>query len=78
MLSQPQNLSVAGSASPNPALTKLCPIPGVHRPPWGNSAGTVGASGRPWGFRDTVPQPYLRVRSLFQAWQLMGSSRKLW
>lgn len=46
-----------------------------HRPPQGCLARTVP--------RDLlgdfgVPQPYLRVRSLFQAWQLMGSSRKLW
>ena len=63
---------------PKPTPDPTLPRPGGHHPLWGCSAGTVGASGLSWGFWDGVPQPYLRVRSLFQAWQLMGSSRKLW
>lgn len=81
LLSQSQNLSVAGPASPNPAPTQLCPIwggGGGHRLLQGCSARTVGTLGHAWGFWDGVPWLYLRVRSLFQAWQLMGSSRKLW
>lgn len=70
MLSAAQHLSMAGAASTNPALTQLCPTRGC-------AAGTVGASSHPWGFWDGVSRLYLRVRSLFQAWQLMGSSRKL-
>lgn len=31
-----------------------------------------------WAVRRGLGLRYLRVRSLFQAWQLMGSSRKLW
>lgn len=51
---------------------------GGHRLLQGCSARTVGTLGHAWGFWDGVPWLYLRVRSLFQAWQLMGSSRKLW
>lgn len=64
--------------SPNPALPHLGRRGGGHRLLQGCSARTVGTLGHAWGFWDGVPWLYLRVRSLFQAWQLMGSSRKLW
>lgn len=66
--------SPQGSTPPNPAPSQLCPAP-EHRPPRGCSARTV--PGDVLG-NFGVPQAYSRVRSLFQAWQLMGSSRKLW
>jgi len=75
---QPQKPIHGRTCFPKPSPDPALPCPGGHCPPQGRAAGMVGAWDNPWGFRNGAPQLYLRVRSLFQAWQLMGSSRKLW
>lgn len=84
--SRPQNPSTAGPTSPNPAPHHPRGIAQPRRG-CGVPVPTLVYLMIPWGFGDLGPGMrrsqwgrgrYLRVRSLFQAWQLMGSSRKLW